>query len=425
LSNDTFQATIASEKEERKYQIFTELSAHLSQITPTAAISVTPALSKVTVNTSELKDRVERNCQALGGLWEDLFNLFLEGVTKAMSARLEVAFAALESSPRETAVSAFAEAATLLKRKLNETSRSDNVSQEPFVNNVASGDPGQSTPARAVAQGEDCREFKRRRMSGAPSKEDSVRKPTDSVALETQQFLQELKDKLEVQAHSLDILNQENSQVKDKKSTLGLDRTLTLISWPAQVHASASIPDYFTCAVPNLVLQQCIPRFLCLRIFRHSHSRLRVGSTNGARPIQSFFTILGNEAKPSQAGRTICKAKPSHSTPHQASPILTRKQPRSSKERRFDHHALTSHFDRNIEHKHPRSIYPTKTAECNLELVINTRYPRITTKRIPARLGEESTTYQPSLQVEHGLLQIAGNTVVPECLGLLPDGSLV
>ncbi|KAJ7219251.1 hypothetical protein GGX14DRAFT_560351 [Mycena pura] len=103
LSNEVVVATAAHEKEAQKLQTYTDISSALSKISPSAASSVAPALADIMLKHEQCKHRVDEGFTALGGVWEQVFDVFVTEVVRVIDSRLQGAISTIEKE-REHAV---------------------------------------------------------------------------------------------------------------------------------------------------------------------------------------------------------------------------------------------------------------------------------------------------------------------------------
>ncbi|KAF7322958.1 C3H1-type domain-containing protein [Mycena chlorophos] len=157
LSNEIVSATAAKERESQKLQTYTEISSALSKVSKNAANSVAPALADIMIRHEQCKHRVDENFKALGGLWDEVFDVFCGEVAK---------------------------------RRLERAANSDGWEE-------ISGEDDEPPPGRSSGT-------KRRRLNG-----DS---PCGSPQMDD---ILALKMKINEQAYSLQMLTKENSELKN------------------------------------------------------------------------------------------------------------------------------------------------------------------------------------------------------------------
>jgi hypothetical protein len=211
LSNYAIQDTVAQHETERNCQECSELSVEIAKLTPTAASIVTRACADITAKHADAKKRVEDDFEALRHLWEDVFELFVAGVTKTISCQLETALATLNSAGRKVINSVSVVSPTVPKRKLSSASY---LRRDPIGEVTARPIRTESNYVISGLGEDEFREGKRRRVTSSASQRGVVADDSKSLAAnrEADIFLQELKERLEMQARSLDLLTQENSE---------------------------------------------------------------------------------------------------------------------------------------------------------------------------------------------------------------------
>lgn len=204
LSNEAHKGTAAYNSEENKLKTYTELSSTLAQISPSAAKAVAPTLENIIGNRARCKERVDSDFQTLGYIWEDIFDVFIQGVVGAIDGRLKDALLTLKKE-EEYAVRKVANRSGSLKRKaaisgsLSSTERSSSAKEPASANSQGYDD-----------QLEDSQNRKRRRMvsSSLEGQKNGMEADTSAMAM-----LQDMKMKIDFQAQTLERLTQENHQV--------------------------------------------------------------------------------------------------------------------------------------------------------------------------------------------------------------------
>ncbi|KAJ7063283.1 hypothetical protein C8F01DRAFT_1132348 [Mycena amicta] len=168
VSNEIVVATAAHEREGEKLRTYTEISSALSRISQAAATSVAPTLADIMLRHEQCKHRVDENFKALGGLWDEVFDVFCNEIARVLDSKLQDALGALENAG---------------KRAWGEVH-------------------DERTPERSS------HESKRRRISGS-----SV-SPSAGQDEEVEQILAQMKMKIDEQAYSLQVLTKENTEVR-------------------------------------------------------------------------------------------------------------------------------------------------------------------------------------------------------------------
>ncbi|KAF7304865.1 C3H1-type domain-containing protein [Mycena kentingensis (nom. inval.)] len=97
LSNEIVASTAAHEKAGEKLTKYNEISSALSRISQAAATSVAPTLADIMLRHEQCKHRVDENFKALGGLWEEVFDVFVNEVVRVIDGKLENALVALKA----------------------------------------------------------------------------------------------------------------------------------------------------------------------------------------------------------------------------------------------------------------------------------------------------------------------------------------
>jgi hypothetical protein len=208
LSDDVIQDTSEQAREEKKWHDFTELSATLSKVSPSAAKVISQTLTTVASRQTEAKERLDHDFKALGYLWEDVFDLFVAEITRVIRTELQTAIESLTSAGQNAVDAVSSTCNVPSKRKISNASRFGKDSNGDSRSGRSRAD--YFSMRNALEDGE-CRDGKRRRVDERSTHEATA--PEEPESMEVNVFLQELKEKIERQARSLDFLAQENSRV--------------------------------------------------------------------------------------------------------------------------------------------------------------------------------------------------------------------
>jgi hypothetical protein len=216
ISNQAVQDTAAYNSEEQKLKNYRELSSTLSEISTSAAKAVAPTLAGVIASRAKCKERVENNLKTLGYLWEDIFDVFVQGVVGTIDSRLQDALISLKRE-RENAVSkVLASGSHSLKRKAGV---SDSLSPD------GRGRLGQSDTLKEAAHTSsggydegvgDSQSHKRRRLASisleSHQDEEEVMLKIEDVDASVLAMLEDMKMKMDRQAKTVETLTQENNK---------------------------------------------------------------------------------------------------------------------------------------------------------------------------------------------------------------------
>ena len=197
--------TAIQERDERKCRTYMDLSTTLAQTSSSAAKLLEPTLASLTESSTSAKDRVDRETKALGYLWEDIMDLFTTGISKTVSRQLEEALETLDAAALRSSETTLSSSA--LKRKA-----SDHARLPPYHKESREESPARESHYLGTMHSGD----KRRRLTDVPS---PLTIPAGSPSprageLEVEAFLRGLKDKVETQARTLELLARENTQVR-------------------------------------------------------------------------------------------------------------------------------------------------------------------------------------------------------------------
>ena len=181
-SSKIVQDSVDVDRENRRVDTLTDLSSTLAQVSTAATSSVAPALINAVRNHALLKDKVDDDYQVLANLWEDLFDLFVKELMVVMDKAVQDGVATLGQE------------CDRLSGQFCEKERDRRKRREEGTD---SGD----------------RDHKRRRVdvddAAVPEKDQS----TSLQEAGDVTTLGQLQSKLEEQAHRLEKLAQENTDV--------------------------------------------------------------------------------------------------------------------------------------------------------------------------------------------------------------------
>jgi len=94
-SSKIIQDSVGIDRENRRVDTLADLSSTLAQVSTAATSSVAPALINAVRNHAILKDKVDDDYQVLANLWEDLFDLFVKELLVVMDKAVQGGIAAL------------------------------------------------------------------------------------------------------------------------------------------------------------------------------------------------------------------------------------------------------------------------------------------------------------------------------------------
>ncbi|KAJ7774804.1 hypothetical protein B0H16DRAFT_1508474 [Mycena metata] len=209
LSNQVVQETAAHEREGQKLQTYTEISTALSKISPSAANSVAPTLADIMLKHEQCKHRVEESYKALGGVWEQVFDVFVTEVVHSIDGGLQDAITTLRKEG-EHAVKEIADSAAGAPR--HSTTGEPYDRKRARIRGPAEKENEESRSGRGASRD---RDHKRRRFASRSPSPDSHdrRNARQSGDSSIEDILTQMKMKIDQQAHSLQILSKENSDV--------------------------------------------------------------------------------------------------------------------------------------------------------------------------------------------------------------------
>ncbi|KAJ7097948.1 hypothetical protein B0H15DRAFT_823519 [Mycena belliarum] len=208
LSNQVMQETAAHEKEGKKLQTYTEISSALSKISSSAATSVAPTLADIMLKHEQSKHRAEESLKALGGAWEQVFDVFVTEIAHVIDARLQDAMTKLKTEGESTIIEIMANAPG--PRTTNGSASYDR--KRARTRGPAEKENEESRSGRGASRD---RDHKRRRLasrSSSPASHERSGRPNDDTSIE--EILTQMKHKIDQQARSLQQLTKENSEVK-------------------------------------------------------------------------------------------------------------------------------------------------------------------------------------------------------------------
>lgn len=181
-SSKIVQDSVDVDRENRRVDTLTDLSSTLARVSTAATSSVAPALITAVRNHALLKDKVDDDFQVLARLWEDLFDLFVKDLWAVMDKAVQDGIANLGQESDRLAGQLREKERERRRRRDEDTDTSD-------------------------------RDHKRRRIDV----DDAVIFEKDRMTLAQEgregSSLEQLKSKLEEQAHQLEKLTRENTGV--------------------------------------------------------------------------------------------------------------------------------------------------------------------------------------------------------------------
>ncbi|KAJ6630780.1 hypothetical protein B0H10DRAFT_853349 [Mycena sp. CBHHK59/15] len=212
LSNQVVQDTAAYEREGQKLQTYTEISSALSKISASVATSVAPTLAEIMLKHEQCKHRVEENFRTLGGVWEQVFDVFVTEVVHVIDAGLQDAMITLKKEGEHVAKEIVANAAGSLKPSIIGDSVAPHDRKRGRARGLAEKENEETRSGRGASRD---REHKRRRFashSSSPDSHDYRRLQGADSSIED--ILTQMKMKIDQQAQSLQLLTKENSELK-------------------------------------------------------------------------------------------------------------------------------------------------------------------------------------------------------------------
>lgn len=181
-SSKIIQNSADVDHENRRVDTLTDLSSALAQVSTAATSSVAPALINAVRNHALLKDKVDDDYQVLANLWENLFELFVKELWAIMDKAVQEGIAALGQESDK------------LAGQLHEKERDRKKRREE------DSDAGERDHKRRRVDVGEAVVFERDRAI-------SAQEGRELAAVE------QLKSKLEEQAHRLEKLTRENTDV--------------------------------------------------------------------------------------------------------------------------------------------------------------------------------------------------------------------
>jgi hypothetical protein len=213
ISNQAVQNTAAYNSEEQKLKNYSELSSTLSKISTSAAKAVAPTLAGVIANRAKCKERVENDIKMLVYLWEDIFDVFVQGVIGTIDGRLQGALASLKKEEENAVSKVMASGSRSLKRK---SGVSDSVSDGRVQGSDALKEAAPTSSQGYDDEGGDSQSHKRRRLASrsleSQQDEEEVMLKIEDVDASVLAMLQDMKMKVDSQAKTVEMLIQENNK---------------------------------------------------------------------------------------------------------------------------------------------------------------------------------------------------------------------
>ncbi|THH11580.1 hypothetical protein EW146_g7984 [Bondarzewia mesenterica] len=227
LTNKAVQDTAAYDKEEEKLRTYSELSATLAKVSPSATSAVAPTLAAVTINHAKYRDTIQSDFRKLGHVWEDVFEHFVTGVVRAVDLELantvnrwrkEIGPSVIHSDPSSQVIDA--NGFDGLPSQVGQASRKRK-------SDGAHDGSMKAKSSRAVHSSA----YKRRRLSDLPPKVDlpdglrqaGLNPVPDSFDPDVLRMLEEMKSRIDMQVEALEKLTEENTRLKLTLDNQSLD----------------------------------------------------------------------------------------------------------------------------------------------------------------------------------------------------------
>ncbi|KAJ7172498.1 hypothetical protein C8R46DRAFT_1086170 [Mycena filopes] len=210
LSNQVVQETAAHEREGQKLATYTEISTALSKISASAGNSVATTLADIMLKHEQCKHRVEESYKALGGVWEQVFDVFVTEVVQVIDAGLQDAMTTLRKEGEHAVKEIADNAAAALRHGTTQGDPHDR--KRARTRGPAEKENEESRSGRGASRD---RDHKRRRFASRSPSPDSHdrRNSRHGGDSSIEDILTQMKMKIDQQAHSLQILTKENSDV--------------------------------------------------------------------------------------------------------------------------------------------------------------------------------------------------------------------
>lgn len=168
---------------------------------------VAPTLADITSHRALCKERVEKDLVDLELLWEEIFDVFVQGITPVLDKGVQDALSTLKTEGERASLKWVKEmdGSRQMKRKVTGTApTSSSGSLDP--GSVSSQGYGENTPCH-----------KRRRLLVSSSFDDRADSESELKVDDKEDtflsMLQEMKSQIDSQAQNLKFLTEENSQV--------------------------------------------------------------------------------------------------------------------------------------------------------------------------------------------------------------------
>ncbi|KAF9053654.1 hypothetical protein BDZ89DRAFT_1125384 [Hymenopellis radicata] len=274
ISSHVLDMTSEYDRQEKKLQTYTEISATLSKVSNSAAAAVAPNLAEILLNHAHIKNSLDQDLNAIGQIWQEIFLAVTKEVGSVINVSLQQAIVTLDARV-ETAVNAAVSRIPGLPRST--AGKQDNVlnvSKRPREND------------------EDSVVDKRRRL-------DTKKRSLTS----TEDILQEMKLKLDQQMASIHTLTKENNELKSMLHTKPsaaaptAGRDFSLQSNEANADRGASSRDETGCERRNdttVKYSGSSEAYSKRASSRVSSSENRSGKSNGSWSRRSYSPLPAN-----------------------------------------------------------------------------------------------------------------------------------
>ncbi|KAF9464678.1 hypothetical protein BDZ94DRAFT_1255662 [Collybia nuda] len=208
LSNQVTQETEVQTREERKVELYTELSSTLSNISAIGAASIMPNLADMALKNAERKQRIDVHFKSIAQLWEQAFEIFAVEISRVLNNELE------------KSVKEICQAADLVGSSLVVSHSPPSVGDGRGGSSIQKGLAGkEEEPTFARNEHISQQEHKRRRYappSPVPNETPIMgQQPVrEEIQQSVQEILSQMKLKIDEQTQSLQMLMKENYELK-------------------------------------------------------------------------------------------------------------------------------------------------------------------------------------------------------------------
>ncbi|KAG6832399.1 hypothetical protein H0H92_002667 [Tricholoma furcatifolium] len=214
LTNQTIEDAAQQARDDKKLKAYTELSSTLSQISPQGPTAVAPTLADILLRNVQSKQRTENNLKAITEIWNKVFTALMTDISRSVDFKLEEAVQKIGGAAEHAA--AGLQFLTSTPKKKHGSRELD--TQESTTAKVPRDHRSDfSFEPREMKEDDSDSSRQKRRCFSNISRSSSPRGSLGHSRIKMEQSMQEIlnqmKNKIDEQAQTLQKLTKENNEV--------------------------------------------------------------------------------------------------------------------------------------------------------------------------------------------------------------------